>query len=107
MLFTYFLQYTIVYRGVATLNKLVEHKLYVLTADNLTVLLEYINLRARLTFWECLGPVMPEFGHTTECYTHVSTILKVLSFTFNTTNIVGLQVLVTCACRQTLVYNNA
>ena len=46
----------------------------------MAVLLEYID---QTTFWKGLGSTTPEFGHATALYTRASTILKILSLTFN------------------------
>ena len=55
--------------------------------EYLIVLLVYIDWTKLGRTWACHA----EFGPATAQYTHVSTILKVLSFTFNTVNNLCLQ----------------
>ena len=59
--------------------------------DYLTVPLQYID---RQTFGRAWA-LPPKFDHATAWYTHVSTILKILSLAFNTVNNLCLQALMT------------
>ena len=85
-LFVYFLCYTIVYRAIARLNKLIGHKPYIVRGDCFNRVFDrYIRVYQSAKGTEGWGPTKPKFGHhATAWYTRVSAILKVLSLVFNT-----------------------
>ena len=87
--------YYSIYRPIARLNKLIEHKPYIVRGHCFNRVFDCSIIRVYRLENYGWAWALPRPNLATEWYTRVSAILQVLSLAFNTVNNLCLQALVT------------